>query len=144
MTTDHELLGGIIADMRKRTEDDDKLYLFELEDFADRLQSLLGGGWLPISDVPQCKAILIHYKNKLGKSRTIKAKFIPKFTVESSGEYADGDVDEYDEANDRYTYTEGFWELIDNWDDFTMVKVNEGEPDGWQPLPLKPKPKGEL
>ena len=45
MTTDHELLSVIIADMRKRAEANDKLYLFELEDFADRLQSLLGGGW---------------------------------------------------------------------------------------------------
>lgn len=41
MTTDHELLSGIITDMRKRAEANDKIYLFELEDFADRLQSLL-------------------------------------------------------------------------------------------------------
>ena len=142
MTTDHELLGGIIVDLDAAISLGRTITTIELKDLRNRLQSLLGGGWLPIADVPQCKAILIHYKNKLGKSRIIKAKFIPKFTVESSGEYADGDVDEYDEANDRYTYTEGFWELIDNWDDFTMVKVNEGEPDGWQPLPLKPT--GEL
>ena len=142
MTTDHELLSQIVLARKNLMELATPVNQFQLQQWADRLQSLLGGGWLPIADVPQCKAILIHYKNKLGKSRIIKAKFIPKFTVESSGEYADGDVDEYDEANDRYTYTEGFWELIDNWDDFTMVKVNEGEPDGWQPLPLKPT--GEL
>ena len=53
MTTDHELLSVIIADMRKLVEANDKLYLFELEDFADRLQSLLGGGWQDISTAPK-------------------------------------------------------------------------------------------
>ena len=65
MTTDHELL-GVIADMRKRAEANDKLYLFELEDFADRLQSLLGGGWQDISTAPKDGNRILLCLNKTG------------------------------------------------------------------------------
>ena len=48
-------------------------------------------------------------------------------------------MNEYDEANDRYTYLEGWWEVIDNWGEFGFVKVHEGEPTHWMMMPIPPR-----
>ena len=45
--------------------------------------------------------------------------------------------------NDRYTYIEGWWEYIDNWDEYAFVLFDSGhKPDGWQALPPPPEPTG--
>ena len=56
-------------------------------------------------------------------------------------EEADGDAEaciEYDEAADTYYVTEGWYECIDNWDDYSSVAVTEGEVTHWMPLPQPP------
>lgn len=93
--------------------------------------------WQPIETAPSGKAVLIYYTNPLGKGRTIKARHIKRYTEESNGD-ADEGVDEYDEANDRYTYVEGWWEMLDNWDEYGFVKVYSGAPTHWHPLPDPP------
>lgn len=93
--------------------------------------------WQPISTAPQLQVVLVHYKNVLGKSRVIKARFTPRYTEEATDECEFG-TQEYDEANDRYTLVEGWWECIDNWGDFSYVFVTEGVPDHWMPLPKPP------
>ena len=95
--------------------------------------------WQPIETAPSGKAVLIHYKNRLGNSRVIRARYIQRFTEEAVNDDGEG-VDEYDEANDRYTYMEGWWEMLDNWDDYAFVMVNEGQPTHWMPLPEPPEP----
>ena len=92
--------------------------------------------WQPIETAPSGKAVLIHYRNPLGNSRVIKARHIQRFTEESNDEGMG--VDEYDEANDRYTYVEGWWEMLDNWDEYSIVKVCSGTPTHWHPLPAPP------
>lgn len=38
----------------------------------------------------------------------------------------------------------GWYECIDNWDEYSQVAINEGEPTHWMPLPTPPKgQKGE-
>ena len=93
--------------------------------------------WQPIETAPSGRAVLIYYTNQLGKGRTIKARHIKRFTEESN-DNADEGVDEYDEANDRYTYVEGWWEMLDNWDEYGFVKVYSGTPTHWHPLPDPP------
>lgn len=113
-----------------------KALQFTIESQQKEIDALLKASeWQPIATIPPQTAVLIHYKNRLGNSRIVKAKFIPQYTEETNGDTDGDDVGEYDEPNDRYTYVEGFWEMIDNWDDYSFVFISEHKPDAWMPLP---------
>jgi hypothetical protein len=81
------------------------------------------------------KKVLAHYLNALGKPRTIIAEWVPAKTREDS---PDGDLGEYDDETDLFYWPEGWYEQIENWDDFTALLVDEGEITHWQPLPRGP------
>jgi len=89
--------------------------------------------WLPIETAPKGKKIIVSYKNACGKDRTVFAKYIEKFTEESS---CDSEMDEYDEKTDTYYLKEGWVELIDNWDEFSSVYFDsKNVVTGWMPAP---------
>jgi hypothetical protein len=46
--------------------------------------------------------------------------------------------DEYDEEHDDYIVTEGWYETIYNWDDYSSVGINDIVTH-WMPLPTPPK-----
>jgi hypothetical protein len=81
--------------------------------------------------------VLACYRNKLGKLRRIRAHWTAAKTVEASSEDWD-QCSEYDEATDTYYVTEGWFECIDNWGDYSAVAVCEGEVTHWMPLPEAP------
>lgn len=92
--------------------------------------------WQPIETAPGGKKILIVYKNSLGNSRIIIAKHYSKFAVEAS---YDTDLDtDYSEETDTYYWPEGWYEQADNWDEYTDIALNQGEPTHWMPLPAPP------
>jgi len=89
-------------------------------------------GWRPIETAPANKPVLVRYNNELGKDRIIRAEYCPPRTVEAS---ADAEVCfEYDEERDVYWIEEGWYELIDNWDEWTSARVNH-EPTHWHWIP---------
>lgn len=92
-------------------------------------------GWQPIETAPKVIPILIHYTNSCGNGRTVKAYYIEKFTEESSD---DSDNYEYNEADDTYYIVPGWYEMIDNWDDYSSVAI-QYDPTYWMPLPEPPK-----
>lgn len=104
---------------------------YEIGDLISRLVDRLE--WQPIETAPKDgKQILVYYKNDLGKNRIIKAHYIQKFTEESNEDFA-----EYSEEKDDYYTPEGWYEDIDNWDDYSHVKLQHS-PTHWMPLPLPP------
>lgn len=96
-------------------------------------------GWQPIETAPKGKPVLVHYTNELGKGRTIKARYVERFTEESS---PDSENDEYNEADDTYYTLPGWYEMIDNWDEYSSVFVHH-DPIHWMPLPASPTPDKE-
>lgn len=85
------------------------------------------GAWQPIETAPQTgRKVILFYLNRNNKARTVMARWL---TDEQAAETdADG------------VGLEGGWyECIDNWDDYTEVAIHEGEPSHWMPLPAPPQ-----
>lgn len=79
--------------------------------------------WQPIETAPRDgRKIIVTYTNRLGNTRTVMARWL----TEEQAVECDGD---------GVGLEEGWYECIDNWDDYTEVAIHEGEPSSWMPLP---------
>lgn len=84
--------------------------------------------WQPIETAPKTGAkIIVRYVNRNNKPRTVMARWLTDEQAEETD--ADG-----------VGLKGGWYECIDNWDDYTEVAIHEGEPSLWQPLPAAPIP----
>jgi len=100
-----------------------------MQEEIDELRQALGTepvAWQPIESAPKTgRKVILSYKNRLNVGRTVIARWL---TDEQATEIDADDVG-----------LEGGWyECIDNWDDFTEVAIHEGEPSHWLPLPAPP------
>lgn len=93
--------------------------------------------WISVKDaMPKSGVIVLaYYINSHNHSRRIRAKWTAAKTEEANAEFYWG---EYDEETDTYWTPEGWYECIDNWDEFSSIMVSEGEITHWMPLPLAP------
>ena len=82
------------------------------------------------------KNVLVFYKNSHGKSRIVKAFFADQDTIESDPE--DEANDEYNEERDCYYLKEGWYECVDNWDEWSSIVITNGTVTHWTPLPEIP------
>lgn len=83
--------------------------------------------WQPIDTAPMTgRKVILFYLNRNIKPRTVMARWL---TDEQAAETDGDDVG----------LEEGWYECIDNWDDYTEVAIHEGEPSHWMPLPDPPK-----
>lgn len=91
--------------------------------------------WLPIETAPKGKKIIVKYKNAYGNERIVFAKYIEKFTEEST---CDTECEtDYSEDDDTFYLKEGWVELVENWDEFSSVYFDSANiPTGWMPAPL--------
>ena len=76
--------------------------------------------------------VLAHYKSRYGRETTVRAEYFRKHQEEMDCEETDA---EYDEATDTFYCPEGWYELIDNWGDYSSVRIVEGAVDSWLPMP---------
>lgn len=97
------------------------------------------GGWISVKDTLPTRKCLAYYINILGNSRIVCAKYTQQYTEEADSD--DGWL-EYNEANDTYYYPAGWYEMIDNWDDFAFVTIDR-QVTHWMPLPAPPKAMNE-
>ncbi len=96
------------------------------------------GAWVPVAErLPDSgKTVLACYRNGAGRVRRIRAVWVAAKTCEANPE---SEIGEYDEASDTYYDPEGWYEKIDNWDDYTAVVVYQGTVTHWMPLPPAPE-----
>lgn len=96
--------------------------------------------WIPVTErLPDSnKIVLAAYQNDLGKWRIVRAFWCAKMSRESDGE--SDLICDYDEAADIYYWPEGWYEDIENWEEYGAVTINNPVLC-WQPLP--PPPTGD-
>lgn len=86
----------------------------------------LDAGWQPIETAPKTgKKVILFYLNRNNFPRTVMARWL---TDEQAAET----------DTDCVGLEGGWYECIDNWDDYTEVAIHEGEPTHWMPLPPAP------
>lgn len=93
--------------------------------------------WIPVSEsMPEArKIVLACYLNNAGNYRIIRCKWYPAYT-----EVTDIDLcgwGDYDEKTDEYYTPEGWYECIDNWDEYESVFF-EDDITHWMELPEPP------
>lgn len=93
--------------------------------------------WIKVSDcMPENgKKVLLTYKNECGNWRRICGMYIAEKTMES---VSDSDISEYDEETDTYYDPAGWYEIIENWEEYSYVAVTEPVTH-WQELPPYPE-----
>jgi hypothetical protein len=94
--------------------------------------------WKSVCDgVPKHRTkVLAFYKNKEGNGTIITAWYIHKKRQLCCCDY---DCDcECDEETEEVYVPEGWYEHIDNWEDFCFCPVYEGWVTHWMPLPRFP------
>ena len=94
--------------------------------------------WTKISDeLPQSgRTVLAFYRNEHGMPRIVRAAWVLANTEEAGSDNDDFSV--YNEADDTFYWPEGWYEQIDNLDDYSSAKIYQGEPSHWMPLPQPP------
>lgn len=96
-------------------------------------------GWKPVYAAlpPSGKKVLATYRNANGYRRRVCAEWIPAGAHEADADEGDGLDLVYDEARDLYTYPEGWYEVIENWDEFHLVWIHDAVTH-WRELPEFP------
>ena len=90
--------------------------------------------WISVEHSLPDKKCFAFYKDELGNSRTVCANYIKKYTQEAG---MDDEWIEYCDDDDTYYYPEGWYKLIDNWDDYSFITINH-QVTHWLPLPNPP------
>ena len=92
--------------------------------------------WTSVDErLPNGCYCLATYRDRAGKLRIIRAMYVRQFEIEATGDECDSETDE---ANDREYLKAGWYELIDNWGDYSSVHVCEGPVTHWMALPALP------
>jgi hypothetical protein len=110
---------------------EDQARITELEAHAQGLRERIAEleaqrQWQPIETAPMDgQKVILFYLNRNNFRRTVMARWV---TDEQAAETDADDVG----------LEAGWYECIDNWDDYCQVCIHEGEPTHWMPLPPPP------
>lgn len=106
--------------------------------------------WIPVSEnLPDTETpVLITFREHMeynGNYRygICKAIYIPEHTIKSEDlwSYCDNDdLEIYDEKEDTYYAKDGWYEVVEHWDDYSHVAIN-CEVTAWRLIPEPYKPK---
>lgn len=94
--------------------------------------------WRKIRSAPSNTALLVCYRRSKGEQRIIKAIRFERFQKECGNSEEAEEMAELCEETDIYYFPAGWYEPVDNWEDYTLVKLTDNTPEYWQPLPRFP------
>ena len=102
------------------------------EDYVTWLEAQLTPVPVTVRLPEKDQEVLSHYKSRYGREVTVRAEYFRKHQEEMDADECEAD---YDEKTDTYYCPEGWYELIDNWGDYSSVRIVEGAVDSWLPIP---------
>jgi hypothetical protein len=107
----------------------------------EALRSAEREGWVSVSErlPPHTGCVLAHYLNKLGKHRTVRAFYAPRFTVEDTSDAGMDDAEVKDDDSTSYI-AEGWYEECDQAEYYYRISETVTH---WQHLPAAPRTDGE-
>lgn len=126
----HEAISTALCENAPLT-DDQRAALLTLVMADKRAQALWDAAtqWQPIETAPKDgRKVILAYRNRNDKARTVMARWL------TDEEAAETDAD-------GVGLEGGWYECIDNWNDYTEVAIHEGEPSHWMPSPAAPNQK---
>jgi hypothetical protein len=89
--------------------------------------------WISVKEsIPEGVALVAYQKEQAG-TLVCKACYFKKHEQETS----DDDNFDYNDEDDVYYIPEGWYECIDNWEDYSSVSI-QGIVTHWMPLPEAP------
>ena len=79
--------------------------------------------WIPVSErLPESgKNVLARYQYNSGKKCVVCAFYADKLSIDAT--YSDECTQEYDEVTDEYYLKQGWYEAIDNWEEYSSVAI---------------------
>ena len=95
--------------------------------------------WINAEEVkpPPGKKVFCSFINRQGNRRRICGHYLPALFMESDPD-TDAEIEWSDDEETAY-YKEGWYENIENWDDYAFIAVCEGVVTHWTPLPDHPE-----
>jgi hypothetical protein len=84
------------------------------------------------------KKVLATYLNNAGNRRIVIANWVQARTQKIQWEDEEFGISEYDESSDEFFLKEGWYECIENNEEYGMYWIYEGMVTHWAPMPLAP------
>ena len=103
--------------------------------FRAALEAAERAAWQKIESAPSGVKLIAQYQNELNNSRQVMAVRYEQFQREHDSDNEDLEG-EYCAAKDAFYWPAGWYEMIENWDNYTHVAMDA--PIKWRPLPAPP------
>ena len=129
----------LIKRLRKLSGTDN---LSEFDEAANAIEELSKARWISVKErLPESGVHVLaccRVKWVGGGGRTYVCAAFHSEPKKETCCYSDNIDMEYDEETDEYYLPEGWWEAINNWDDYSFVAIGDFVTH-WMPLPEPPK-----
>lgn len=101
--------------------------------------------WIPVTERMPDAGVHVYaaYKNTHGQWRQVRAFWVPKFWLEQPEGPEATFASDYDETTDNFYWQEGWYEVIDNWDDYSAIRICDAVSDWMPSLPMPTQAQGE-
>jgi hypothetical protein len=111
-------------------------------DYSTAPEHPADAGWISVDErfPDTSRKVIAYYKNELGKDRQVMAFYAKKYEIESESNDGSGCESDYSEEKDAFFIPKGWYEKIENWDDYSSLRI-ESAVTNWKERSPAPESK---